>query len=677
MILPPPPPRNGRRHPAFFDTESYPNYWLLRFRPMGGQTFSFQLGTGMRFTSEQIEQMLALFDSYLCVGFFSKGYDQWTIARALGGGAAEEMWETTRQLIGERIKGWNLPGLNRWEPRDHVDIIEVCPGGGSQKQYAGRVHAKTMRDLPYPPGTILTTEQMVNVFEYCGNDLAVLEHLYHECEPLLEMREKLTERYGMDLRSKSDAQLAEAVLKRRCEEALGTRIWKEENWQTQQIRFRVPEFVAYSTPELQHALNLIRNAVFETSPSTGAVLTPPELEKLVINLGRSSYQIGIGGLHSQEKCISYRSDEHMVIRDNDVASYYPSLILNSGEFPTALGPTFRSEYQALIAERLAAKKLQGQLKAAGDTSSPEYQAAKVMNEGGKIMINGTFGKTGSIYSILYAPTMMLQTTLSGQLSLLMLIEWHELYGIPVISANTDGVVIACPRHLVPTSEALIKEWEKRTSLTMETVEYKALHSRDVNSYFAIKSDGSVKRKGEYAQASFVDKKNPDVEVCSDAVAEFLSKGTPIELSIRMCRDVRKFVTMQKVDGGAYKMWGEGPTGEEKVAEMIPRIQAHGFTKGGNRRWIVDPLVGAEVDATTAYAMTFPMQRLEYLGKVVRWYYSTNAPGHIVYGQRKAKVSLSYGAKPCMTLPDSLPTDVDYAWYVRKAHSMLEDVGYRS
>lgn len=61
--------------------------------------------------------------------------------------------------------------------------------------------------------------------------------------------------------------------------------------------------------------------------------------------------------------------------------------------------------------------------------------------GSKIQINGTFGKTGSPYSVLFAPTMLIQTTITGQLSLLMLIEWHEIYGIPVISANTDGVVI--------------------------------------------------------------------------------------------------------------------------------------------------------------------------------------------------------------------------------------------
>ncbi|KKS65278.1 MAG: hypothetical protein UV34_C0020G0001, partial [Parcubacteria group bacterium GW2011_GWB1_42_6] len=40
---------------------------------------------------------------------------------------------------------------------------------------------------------------------------------------------------------------------------------------------------------------------------------------------------------------------------------------------------------------------------------------------------------------------MIQVTITGQLALLMLIERLELCGVPVISANTDGLVVECPR----------------------------------------------------------------------------------------------------------------------------------------------------------------------------------------------------------------------------------------
>jgi hypothetical protein len=108
-----------------------------------------------------------------------------------------------------------------------------------------------------------------------------------------------------------------------------------------------------------------------------------------------------------------------------------------------------------------------------------------------------------------------------------------------------------------------------SGLEMETVEYLAVYSRDINNYVAIKSkwddeakqwtripDGT-KRKGEYAPTSLIMKKSPDLEICADAVAEFLEKGTPVLYTISACRDLRKFVIIQNVAGGAVKMWGEG------------------------------------------------------------------------------------------------------------------------
>lgn len=295
----------------------------------------------------------------------------------------------------------------------------------------------------------------------------------------------------------------------------------------------------------------------------------------------------------------------------------------------------------------------------------------VADAGGKIQINGTFGKTGSPYSILFAPEMLIQTTLTGQLSLLMLIEWHESYGIRIVSANTDGIVMKCPRDKLHISEGLVAEWEARTGLKMEETRYRAVYSRDVNNYFAVKHDGEVKRKGEYSKAGLNEKKNPDVEICSDAVAEYLANGTPLAQTIFTCRDIRKFVTIQKVNGGGVKMWGHGPDKNALVRDMEPTLIANGWTKEGRKYRKGD----AVTDARTAYASCFAPQLPEYLGKVVRWYYGTRSPGPIVYASNGNTVSLSYGARPCMTLPDDFPDDIDYDWYIHKANDILKDVGF--
>ena len=139
----------------------------------------------------------------------------------------------------------------------------------------------------------------------------------------------------------------------------------------------------------------------------------------------------------------------------------------------------------------------------------------------------------------------------------------------------------------------------------------------------------------------------------------------------MCRDIRKFVTVRKVTGGAVKLWGEGPRKEFLVRDMIPVLESNGWEKSG-RAWARD---GQTMKAGDAYKACFLPQRPEYVGKVVRWYYSTQSPGPIVSNTNGNNVSLSYGAKPCLILPDELPDDIDYQWYVNTSRAMLEEIGY--
>ncbi len=654
---------------AFYDTECFPNFWLLKLRPIGEQSLSFSMREGQRLSDQQQAEIRALFQTYTVISFNGINYDVAMITGALCGYTPEQLKRINDTMIVDKVRHWDL-GLPRWQPTDHIDIMEVAPGAGSLKQYAGRIHSKKIQDLPYEPDHVLSEPEIEEVTLYCENDLDVLEDLWDALQPQIEQRVALSERYGIDLRSKSDAQLAETLVKALCEDSIGQKIYKQDIDYNMEFKYDVPAYIAYQLPQLQDAVVKVRESTFSLGAS-GTVEMPYQLDKLAIPIGQSVYRMGIGGLHSSEAVAVHHSDDTFVLRDNDVAAYYPSLILNSGKYPKSLGATFTPVFQGIVDRRIAGKKECQRLTKLGLKNTPEYTKAAVDNEGGKIQINGSFGKTGSPYSILFAPEMLIQTTVTGQLSLLMLIEWHEHYGIPVVSANTDGIVIKCPRDKVSLSEALISEWQTRTGLEMETVEYQSLYSKDVNNYFAIKSDGSVKRKGEYSTAGLVEKKNPDVEICSDAVADYLAKGTPLLYTIAACRDIRKFVTIQKVTGGGMKLWGHGPRKDDKVRDMVPVLQANGWIKAG-RKWQRN---GVLTDAHCAYAACFQVQRPEYLGKVVRWYYSTQAPGPIVYAKRNAIVSLSYGAKPCMTLPDEFPTDIDYEWYLNKCLTILNDIGY--
>ena len=248
----------------------------------------------------------------------------------------------------------------------------------------------------------------------------------------------------------------------------------------------------------------------------------------------------------------------------------------------------------------------------------ELVVATTEADGKKVSINGSFGKLGSKYSTLYSPDLMLQVTLSGQLSLLMLIERLEWAGIPVVSANTDGIVIRCPKNMRLHMGLIVAQWEKETDFTTEETEYSALFSRDINNYAAIKLKGGVKTKGCFSDTSL--SKNPTNTICRDALIAFLEHGTPIHDTIWNCRDIRKFLSVRTVKGGAVK----------------------------------DD---------------------QYLGKAIRWYQSTQVVGDIIYAANGNKVPSSENCRPLMELPAEFPDDVDFARYEVETIEMLKEIGY--
>ena len=117
-------------------------------------------------------------------------------------------------------------------------------------------------------------------------------------------------------------------------------------------------------------------------------------------------------------------------------------------------------------------------------------------------------------------------------------------------------------------------------------------------------------------------KNPNCSIVQSAVALCVGCNTAVEHTIRNCTDITQFVTVRRVTGGA--VW----------------------------------------EST-------------YLGKAVRFYYSTEVPKDacIHYAKNSNRVPMSGGAKPLMTLPESFPLDVDYDVYVQMAHELLLEIGY--
>ena len=587
------------------DVECYKNYFLVCLLDRKtGKIASFDMWPGKALDVARVSHYMR---SETTISFNGNGYDLPMIAAALQNRSCADLKRLSDEIIKSNLPAWRVCKDNdisvpaAW---DHIDLMEVVPGQASLKIYAGRVGYPKLQDLPIEPNASISEQDRLELRKYCANDLRVTDALYSTVEKQIALRVEIGAEYGVDIRSKSDAQIAEMVLKSEIERASGKTIRAPKIASNASFRYTDPKIITFKNANLNEVFARILDHKFTLS-ANGSVSLPDWLKDERITIGDCEYQMGIGGLHSCEKAQSVYAGETHVLADYDVASYYPAIILQQGIAPATMGDDFTTVYKAIVDRRIAAKR-------AGD---------KVTADTLKIVVNGSFGKLGSKYSALYAPDLLIQTTITGQLALLMLIERMNAIGVKVVSANTDGIVIFAPKHLNDKIADVAFGWELDTSYELERSEYASLHSRDVNNYFAVKRDGSVKRKGAFAQAGLM--KNPQFEIVSDAVADHLSGKCDYKDTIRKCRDMRKMVTVRKVTGGA--LW-----------------------------------------------------RGEKLGKAVRFYYSSSvSPDETIsYAKNSNKVPQSDGAKPCLNMPDTFPADVDFERYVGMAKMVFKQVGVR-
>lgn len=606
---------SDKKRTAVFDTECFHNYWAIAFRDVeSGRIRTFERYERHPLDVEAVKKILK---KWRVVSFNGISYDMPMIALALSGATNSELKTASDMIIQTNLKPWefrdaygvSVPGYT-----DHIDLIEVAPGDGSLKAYGGRVHTKRMMDMPVHHDAWLTDEERAEVKIYLENDLANTLDLYNELAEQLSLRCSMSDEYGIDLRSKSDAQMAEAIMKNEVEKHLNRRVEKPVI-RPGIFRYDIPDFIKFETQGMRDILEIIAHTKFVVGYN-GRIDLPEALANLNIEIDGMQYNMGIGGLHSTESKISHFSDEDYILLDRDVTSFYPWIILILRIIPASMGGVFLKVFRSILDRRVEAKE---KYKISKDAF------IKAVAEVLKIVLNGTFGKLGSPYSIFYTPKGMIQTTITGQLVILMQIERVSLAGFKVVSANTDGFVTMVPRDKRALFTSVIFDWENDTGFMTEETEYKSLHSKDVNNYIAVPYKGEAKRKGLYAKSgpgvpgAMGLKKNPTCEIVPDAVSRFLTDAVPVEETIRASRDIRAFVAIRKVDGGARY-------------------------KG------------------------------EVIGKNVRWYYSS-ASSEPMYSVKSGNlVPKTQGSVPVLMLPDEFPDDVDYDWYIREAYGVLEDLG---
>ena len=90
----------------------------------------------------------------------------------------------------------------------------------------------------------------------------------------------------------------------------------------------------------------------------------------------------------------------------------------------------------------------------------------------KLAVNSVYGKSSDMQNWIYDRRLTMFTTITGELSLLMLIEQYELRGIHVISANTDGVTIIVKEEQLEIMKAINTWWMNITKYELERTDYR-------------------------------------------------------------------------------------------------------------------------------------------------------------------------------------------------------------
>lgn len=585
-----------------YDIECYKNYFLVAFKGLKyGKIYYLEMFAGEAVDREKYAWIMKNFRT---VGFNSRNYDNTLTYLCCAGYSVDKLKEAGDRMIQEEWAPWDVLqsfGVKKfWH--DHIDIQEVAPGvRASLKLYGGRMHMRKLQDLPFPPHWALSREQAAIVRFYCINDLDTTMALFEALDEQIHLREIMSKEYEVDLRSKSDAQIAEAVIKHEMKKMLGYMPQKGAVEVGRCYRYNPPVWMKFQTPLMQSVFQVVLDSHFKVAED-GKIKQPHTMNTLKFTINKSTYNMGIGGLHSCEELLQVvpANDEEMW--DADVTSYYPICIINQQLYPEHLGPRFIDIFVRIVERRIAAKM------------AHDDKTAQTL----KIVVNGSYGKFGSPYSILYAPNLIIQTTLTGQLALLMLIEQLELNGIEVISANTDGIVVKPHKSKSALAKTIIAQWEEMTGFEMELNKYLRINAANVNNYVAIKEDGKAKRKGWFGETGL--SKNAEGEIIMDAVVAQLRDGVPVAKTITECNDVRKFMCIRTVAGGA--------------------------AQGG-----------------------LP------LGKVIRWYYSSEPQDEILIINTGGRVGKTGGGKPMMELEDQIPADIAYDVYIEKAEKMLEKLAY--
>lgn len=423
----------------------------------------------------------------------------------------------------------NIDAWKHWKYQIWFDTFDILTMLYSNKLRVGLKEIQVTMQYPNVQEFVcdwtkpLPLEDFDSMIDYNINDIESTSELLNRCKKDVDLRIAIEDEYGVRVLSKDGVNIGMKILTQKYLEKTGL-TWQDikdlrSPMSVIPLKDVILPFIKYDSPILQRALDDMKNQI--VSPGRKGYEN-----KFVFNNLR--YSVGVGGIHSvnSPEIIIPRDDEMLI--DIDVASLYPSMLIEYEFYPKHLDKEFLEVYKQIKDERIEAK----------------HNGDKVKNETLKLALNGLSGNLQNEHNFCYSPFAVMQIRINGQLLLLMLAEKLTQIGCRIIQANTDGLFVLLKKDAYSKVNSICREWEQLTKLTLEEDRFKAMYQYAINDYFAITEDNKVKEKGMFITAVKLGK-GLTPKIIPKAVISFFKDGIPVEDTIKNCTDIRDFLMSEK------------------------------------------------------------------------------------------------------------------------------------
>ena len=449
----------------------------------------------------------------------------------------QSLFNLSRTIVED--EGGSRDKLKRWKYAHYFHSMDLLTMQFSQKLRVGlktmqvTMHYKNVQEYDGDFDQPLPVTEIDKMIAYNVNDVESTTELLNRLKDQVELRLFIEKEHGIDCLSMDSVKMAETFLLEKYSEKSGIpkNVIKEMRSPMDYIPLKdvILPFIKYKNPKLQDVLEDMKKQIVYSKERKG-------YEKKFV-LSNVVYSIGVGGIHSIHTPKIFLPKEDEFIGHSDVASMYPSLLIEYQWGPRHLGKLFCDLFAGLKEERLEAK----------------HTGQTVKNLFLKIVLNSPTGKMQQEVSWMYDPFNVFKIRINGQLILLMMVDRLLELGCEIIQVNTDGVVYRAKKALRSRIQEATREVESITRLTFEDDEYEAFYQYAINDYFGVIKGYSethnpklIEKKGMFITDTKLGKGLAPVVIPKAVINYFLTKQ-PVSEFIEKDKDIRDFLMTQNVD----------------------------------------------------------------------------------------------------------------------------------